>query len=544
LSLLLVVGCRHPLPPALSGHKSGAATPATAGLAQAHAHYMAGVIAELNQSPAEALDQFTQAALADPGDTDLVLEVAQRLLEGKKPQPAVELLTRATNQRHAGGDLYARLGLAYAQLGRTNEAIAACRTALKKSPGTPEAYQTLFLIYASAKNPGEAHKVLDLALKQPDLPAEFLVTLSEMYIGLGRQLPDRRVEFRGEALKAITRAQQLAPSDPNLMLKLADGFNFLGEPAQASPIYLDLLKRYPDSPVVRTQVRAKLIELYLRGKDPAGAMQQLEAAAHDNPSNPQTWFLLGSLASEQKQMDRAADYFGKAILFNPGFEQAYYDLAMAQIQINAPTNALATLRQARAKFGENFITEFLSGLACGAQTNDTEALRHLTSAEVIARATDKGRLNEYLFFQIGVTCERLGNIDQATSYLEKCLEVAPDFTEALNYLGYLWADRGENLTRARELLEKAVKLEPKNPAFLDSLAWALFKLGKLPEALSCQQQAVALIEKPDATLFDHLGDIYEALKEPAKARAAWQQAHDLDPKNPKLEKKLEPAPAP
>jgi tetratricopeptide (TPR) repeat protein len=102
----------------------------------------------------------------------------------------------------------------------------------------------------------------------------------------------------------------------------------------------------------------------------------------------------------------------------------------------------------------------------------------------------------------------------------------------------MWAERGERLEEAREMIEKAEKLEPKNAAYLDSLAWVLYKSGKPRDALEPMLKAVQLNEEPDATLFDHLGDIYSALKEQDKARENWKKAVALEP-NKEIQKKLE-----
>jgi tetratricopeptide (TPR) repeat protein len=136
----------------------------------------------------------------------------------------------------------------------------------------------------------------------------------------------------------------------------------------------------------------------------------------------------------------------------------------------------------------------------------------LVAAEIIAKRTDPGQLNEGFYFQLGATCERKGDLPQAEEYFKMSLKLAPDYAETLNYLGYMWAEHGTNLVQAREMIEKAVKAEPKNAAFLDSLAWVLFKLDQPKEALPYALQAAELTEKPDATLYDHLGDIYAALK--------------------------------
>jgi tetratricopeptide (TPR) repeat protein len=116
--------------------------------------------------------------------------------------------------------------------------------------------------------------------------------------------------------------------------------------------------------------------------------------------------------------------------------------------------------------------------------------------------------------------------------------LAPDFAEAMNYLGYMWAEHGEKLDKARELIEKALKAEPKNDAYLDSMAWVLFKQKQPQEALPYALKAAELSEKPDATLHDHIGDIYEALKQPEKAREAWRKSLSLEP-NEEVRKKIE-----
>jgi tetratricopeptide (TPR) repeat protein len=95
-----------------------------------------------------------------------------------------------------------------------------------------------------------------------------------------------------------------------------------------------------------------------------------------------------------------------------------------------------------------------------------------------------------------------------------------------------------NLEEARQLIEKAVKLEPKNAAYLDSLAWVLYKSGKASEALPPMLKAIEFTEEPDATIYDHLGDIYAGMKQMDKAREAWRKAISIEPSKD-IQKKLD-----
>ena len=83
---------------------------------------------------------------------------------------------------------------------------------------------------------------------------------------------------------------------------------------------------------------------------------------------------------------------------------------------------------------------------------------------------------------------------------------------------------------AHGLAERAVRLDPGNGAYVDSLGWAHFRLGQLPEARVYLERAVGLIPD-DATICEHLGDVYAAAGETQKARASYRQALDLGGEN-------------
>ena len=105
-------------------------------------------------------------------------------------------------------------------------------------------------------------------------------------------------------------------------------------------------------------------------------------------------------------------------------------------------------------------------------------------AEKAAKEKLPDALDFRFYFQVGSVLERGGHGPEAEKYLLKSIELKPDFDEALNYLGYMWADLGTNLPKALEMIEHAVKIEPDNPAYLDSLGWVLFKMGKPKEAVA------------------------------------------------------------
>jgi tetratricopeptide (TPR) repeat protein len=504
---------------------------------KASAHFAAAVSAEANRDLETALKHFIAAAHADPENESLVLQVAGRLLEVKRSDEAVEVLLRAAARPDASARVSAWLALAYASQDKTAQAIAANRTALAKEPTLLMAYQHLSTLYAEHRQPGEALKVLDEAAAQPSVQATYALGVAELYGNFARLRPEDTEAVKPRILKALDRAAALRGQDSALGQRVADGYKQMGEWNKAEEIYRELLEKDPDLPLVRES----LVDLYLRTGKADRAVEQLQAIARDYPANEQTSFVLGTIAYQQKNFAEAERQFERTRMLRPNFEPVYYELVGVKLALKKPTEALDLLAKVRRRFAKSFQLEFYTGLAHSQAKQYDDAVRHFTEAEIIARATEPSRLGPLLYFQLGAACERRRDYAEAEKHFRRCLELSPDFAEALNYLGYMWAERGENLDEARALIEKALKLEPENGAFLDSLGWVLFKLKQPRAALDWLRKAIAHTEEPDATLYDHLGDVHAELGEWEPAREAWRQSLVIEPSEP-VKKKLEPAP--
>ena len=539
LSVGLGAGCKSPTPTAAGRSQSTSSSASTrakpkaraadpARVASAHAHYAAGIIAEMNGDAATACDEFQRAVTEDPDDEALLLDVTRRLLQKKRAEKALEFLRATTARGNVSGEIYARLGHVHFQLGHVEEAIRANRLAIQKAPQLLTGYQNLFLNLLVSKQNEEAIKLLDTAAAQEKAAPEFLLGLADLYQNYAQQFPTQRAAIQKKSLATLQAAAAQKPADPQLRLRLADGFYTLGETQRAAEIYLPLLPQLEDLPLLLENVRAKLAEFYLRSDDRAHAREQLEAIVRADPANAQAHYFLASIAYDEKRWAVAAEHLRTTLLLSPQFEQAHYDLAAAQLALEDAPGALATLAGARARFAQNFIGEYLSAMAEIRGKNFSAAVKHFVTAEIIARATEPKRLTAEFYFDLGSTCERAGDREEAAKQFEKALKLKPEFPEAQNYLGYMWAERGENLERARDLIAQALKAEPKSAAYLDSMAWVLFKLNQPQAALEYLLKAVAESENPDATLYDHLGDIYSALNQADKARAAWQKSLTVD----------------
>jgi len=133
-----------------------------------------------------------------------------------------------------------------------------------------------------------------------------------------------------------------------------------------------------------------------------------------------------------------------------------------------------------------------------------------------------------LLFARAVSYERSGQWPQAEADFRAALAVEPDQPTVLNYLGYSLVERREKLDEALEMIERAVAGEPDSGYIVDSLAWALFRLGRYDEALPVMERAVELLPA-DPILNDHLGDLYWAVGRQREARFQWRRALSFGP---------------
>lgn len=147
----------------------------------------------------------------------------------------------------------------------------------------------------------------------------------------------------------------------------------------------------------------------------------------------------------------------------------------------------------------------------------------------------------HLLYARGMAYEREGDWARAESDLKAALTYRPNHPYLLNYLGYGWADQGQNLEESLALIKKAVSLRPGDGYIVDSLGWVQFMMGRYDDAIASLEKAVQL-QPYDATINDHLGDAYWRVGRRSEARFQWERAlnGDTDDKQKRdLEAKLQ-----
>lgn len=286
-----------------------------------------------------------------------------------------------------------------------------------------------------------------------------------------------------EVLESTTKKSYTQAEKSNRMLllqTLAFLYRSNEQPAQAVEVFQQMAQLDPDQ---GARTSAQIIETYRGAKDFVKAEQAAEVAVKKYPADRTVRLFRASVLSDQGRVDEAAADVKK--LFD-GKNDRETHLALAQIYDK----------------GKRF----------------DEIAKSLDEAE---KLSDTPEEKETIAFMRGAMYEKMRKYDEAEAEFRKVIQNNPKNASALNYLGYMLADRGVRLPEALELISKALELDPNNGAFLDSLGWTYFKMGKYEQAETNLRLSLEKVSN-DPTVHDHLGDAYFQQGKIKEAIGQWE----------------------
>jgi tetratricopeptide (TPR) repeat protein len=232
---------------------------------------------------------------------------------------------------------------------------------------------------------------------------------------------------------------------------------------------------------------------------------------------------LGQIAEEAKRYDDALSWY-RAVAPGPQFIGAQVRFA----QVLASRGKLAEGRQHLQAAASAAPQDKLQYVLAEAQLL-RDANRAEDAFEVLDEALRRDPENTDLLYESALAAERLGRVEAMEGRLRKVIALKPDQAHAYNALGYSLVDRNLRLDEAETLIRKALSLLPGDPFIIDSLGWALYRKGKLAEALEQLETAFGL--RADPEIAAHLGEVLWMLGRRDEAARTWREAAKANPDN-------------
>jgi len=472
--------------------------------------------------PQKAIAAFEKFQSLSAGTDSGYREIAKYYERNGKEEEAIEYLNKGLKEQPDSAESLFLLGAIYSKLNKNQEAIPIYRRLLSIVGNNPNVSQRLAMSLVEANEYDEALKILDEIAKTPG-DANLQILRGRALIGKGKfpeatQLLQSVLETDPSAMEAYfylgrvyeetgkygdaakifetlineTGSEEAKTNRFVFQQHLAANYMEMGEQQKAIAVYEDMAKVDPKrgKPQLLNALRIS------RQFDKALALGKQQ---HDrDPGDIEMGLIYGRTLADAGRAREGAEVLNKLLQSNPDNIDIYVNLSQVYLQDKRYSDAEKILRKAEGK------------------------------------APGSGD-NERVKIQLAAVYERQKDFDRAESIFKEILKANPQNAVALNYIGYMLADRGVRLDEAVRYVQEALAIDPKNGAYLDSLGWAFFKLNDLEKAEQYLLEADKIV-KNDATIDEHLGDLYFRTGDLEKAQEFWKSSVSIGTEPDEIEK--------
>jgi len=509
-------------------------------LSCAYFYFLWGAHAESNKKYSEAQEAYEKALICDP-DADYVFKklpillirmeklhaAAQWLREAIKKNPedvdnqlllarldvnigdfneAIEIYEKILEIAPDNSTVRLRLGYLYSQQGRYKEGEDTVKVMLIKDP---DSYFALLYLARLAVQSGDfdtAALFYEKLLAQ-QWSFELVYEMIELY---GKREQYKRVEqLYSSILKKEPENEQAALGRVHSLLLLSQEQEALAELTRIrafsnKPTDIDLISSRVFIQTGNFDKANVLLEKIIAKADSAAARYMLAVIRYEADKREAALAHLRKISPDDEEFDNSIALQAKILIELDRTPEA---ITLVKKLINNPDR-----RQ-----------PFYYSLLAGIYVNKQE----LTAGhDILTTGIELYPDDVQLSFEFALLLEKEDRQNEAIARMEKVLEMQSNHAEALNYLGYIWADNSVHLDKALGYINKAITLKPNNGFIMDSLGWVYFRMGELEKARTALEQAI-ILQPEDPYIHEHMGDIYQKSGQKDKARDAWQKSKRL-----------------
>jgi tetratricopeptide (TPR) repeat protein len=482
-------------------------------------HLLLGRLYRLNNDLQKAENELKTAVQLDPNSEEAITTLALLYSEEGDTAHALQVLSSVPATGRSA-KLYSALGTTYEQRKDYKNAIEAYKKAIQLDRDNLDAIRGLA---ENLLNDGQMEAALDqykiIADANPE-DAQTYLRIAEIY---------RKQEKYDLALESLKKAETMVPDSMEVPYNVALVYQAQGRSDEAAKILQDLLKKTekPDNNYSQSDRsnRAVFIErlgrIYRDQSNYSAAVETFRKMLTLGDESAESGYQeIIDTYREAKQWPQATAAAREAVQKLPNNRDLRMVLDAQLADTGDADKALADVRSLLKGTAEDRPVYVALAQMNTRLKRWADAEAALNKAEQLStKPEDK----QYVAFLRGSTYERQKKYDEAEAEFRKVLAAEPQSAVTLNYLGYMNADRGVRLEESLNYIKQAVSLEPGNGAYLDSLGWAYFRLGKYDLAEENLNKASQHMGS-DPSVQEHLGDLYQKTGRLKLAAAHWERA--------------------
>ena len=475
-----------------------------------------GGLQKIAQNSVDAEKAFKKALELDPNNEDALTGLALVYSDLGNTKDATDLLRKAAEKNPNQRSLIT-LASSYEQMKEYSLAAETLKKALEQSPGNVEIQRGLAQDLLFADQLDQALKIYEQLAADDPKDVQSRLRISQVYrqkreFAKARKASDEAkeldpnnleiqynevslLESEGkfpEAVKSLkdilsaTAHKSYNPSEKANRIMLLERLALIYRTSEQTNPAVEAYRQISElDPDAAPKVAAQVVDTYRAAHEYPKADQEAEAAVKKYPEDRAVRSVRASLFADIGKIDQAVAETRK--LLN-GKDDREVHLSLAQIYLKAKN------------FGE--------------------MAKALDAADKLSTSKED---KETVAFLRGSMFEQQKNYDGAEAEFRRVLAANPENGSAMNYLGYMLADRNTRLEEARGLIVKALEREPNNGAYLDSLGWVYYRMNRLDDAEKSLLKSLEMMAK-DPTVHDHLGDVYFQKGKIREAIGQWQNS--------------------
>lgn len=473
----------------------------------------------LNKDYKEAEAEFKTAMNVDPTSEEAVTNLALLYNEQGNNQKAIEVLNSVPQDRRTS-KMYAALGYTYEQQKNYKQAISAYKQAVQLDKENVDAMRGLAQNLASDNQIDAALSEYQMVEDTDPQDAQAPLRMAEIY---------RRMGKFDLAMENLQKAEALSQDSLEVPYNEAMVLEAQGKYDDAASTLQKLLARTtsPDGNYTagernnRTVFLERLGAIYREADRPGLAIETYRKIIDlGGDESARGYSDLIDVYRDQKQWADADRTAREAIQKFPKDKNLKMAMALQLVDDGKPDEAVRMAKSALTGGPDDRDTYVQISQIYARLKRWKDAETSLAEAEKLAVRPEE---KEYIQFVLGSVYERQKKYTQAEQAFRQVLQMDPNNSQTLNYLGYMLADRNTHLDEALNLIKHAVQLDPQNGAYLDSLGWAYFRLGQYEQAEENLRRAADKTPN-DPTVQDHLAQLYAKTGKLKLAEAHWERA--------------------
>lgn len=331
----------------------------------------------------------------------------------------------------------------------------------------------------------------------------------------------RKVKRDKDAYKQYLKIKEIEPDNQYINISLMDYYQSMGELDKAFEEFISAIKNKN----LDYETKAQIYDIWFQNQDSKNAIDDAEKAGQafieTHPDKSIGYYIIATVYYNKEDFAAAKEYYNMTLEREASNFAALYQLSLCYIELNDYQGLIDVTDKAISYYPEQPLFYLFKGIGYFNKKDYENTVKILEKGRNLSANKD---LTADFDTYIGDTYNILQNKEKSYEAYDRVLRAKPDNIYVLNNYAYYLSLDDKDLERALQMSAKTIKAEPKNPTYLDTYAWILYKLGRYDEAKKYMEKVFKYDKKPQGINYEHLGDILFQLGDVKNAVKNWKKA--------------------